>query len=107
MVAVGLLVGSLPSVVKKVAATPDPPLLSAAGSGVLTDALYHPVEHAAPLQEIIVVGAAASIWICCDFTGSAFPAVSTEKNFTVDVPGTVNAPVYTVLDVVGVEPSVV
>jgi hypothetical protein len=30
-----------------------------------------------------------------------------EKNFTVDVPGTENGPVYTVLEVVGVEPSVV
>jgi len=40
-------------------------------------------------------------------TGSALPALSTEKNFTVLVLDTVNAPVYTVLDVVGVEPSVV
>jgi hypothetical protein len=40
-------------------------------------------------------------------TASALPAVSTEKNFTVDVLATVNAAVYRVLAVVGVDPSVV
>jgi hypothetical protein len=40
-------------------------------------------------------------------TASALPALSTEKNFTVDVPATVNGAVYCVLNVVGAEPSVV
>jgi hypothetical protein len=40
-------------------------------------------------------------------TASALPALSTEKKRTVDVLGTEKAPVYFVLDVVGVDPSVV
>jgi hypothetical protein len=62
------------------------------------------------LQVMVVVGAVVSgacTWICCDFTASAFPATSVEKNFTVDVDETVNGPEYPVLDVVGVDPSVV
>jgi len=91
-----------------VASTPEPPELSLAERLTVTGAvLYQPVEHAAELHEMVVVGAAVSIWISCDLTASVFPALSTEKNFTVDVVDTVNAPVYTVLDVVGVEPSVV
>lgn len=51
----------------------------------------------------------ATILTCCDWTGSALPELSTEKNWTLVVPGVfnVNAAVYFVLAVVGVEPSVV
>ena len=45
--------------------------------------------------------------IACDLGCSAFPARSVEKNCTVVFCRTVNGPVYTVLDVVGVDPSVV
>ena len=45
--------------------------------------------------------------IACELTCSALPARSVEKNFTVVFFLTVNGPVYTVLDVVGVDPSVV
>ena len=43
----------------------------------------------------------------CEWTRSVFPAMSIEKNFTVLVLDTVNEPVDTGLDVVGVDPSVV
>ena len=59
------------------------------------------------LQLIVVAGAAESIWISCELTVSALPAVSVEKNFTVEVLATVNGAVYTVLAAVGVLPSVV
>ena len=50
-------------------------------------------------------GATTSAW---DWTASAFPAKSTEKNFTVVVPTPSGiAAVYAVLEVVGVLPSVV
>ena len=45
--------------------------------------------------------------IAWDFGCSALPARSVEKNFTVVFCLTVNGPVYTGLDVVGVDPSVV
>ena len=45
--------------------------------------------------------------IACVLTCSALPARSVEKNLTVVFFLTVNEPVYTVLDVVGVDPSVV
>ena len=73
----------------------------------VTAALYQPPEHAEPLQAIDVAGAVVPIWICCDLTCSALPALSTEKNSTSAVAGTVNGPVYTVLEVVGSVPSVV
>ena len=68
---------------------------------------YVPVEQALPLQAIDVVGAAPSTWTCWDLTASALPARSTEKYFTVRVWVTLKAWVYLVLDVVGVDPSVV
>jgi hypothetical protein len=78
-----------------------------ADSVTFTGALYQPLAQAPPLQAMAVAGGVLSIWICWEFAGSALPTVSTEKNFTVAVAGTVNGPVYTVLDVVGAEPSVV
>jgi len=72
-----------------------------------TAALYQLLEHGAPLHAIVVAGDEVSICTCWDCTDSVLPAVSTEKNFTVDVLEAVNGPVYLVLEVVGVEPSVV
>jgi hypothetical protein len=46
-------------------------------------------------------------WTCSDCGCSALPARSVEKNPTDEVWVSVNGPVYTVLDVVGVDPSVV
>ena len=65
------------------------------------------VEAFRLLHEIDVLGAVVSTWICCELTCSALPAVSVEKNSTIAEAGTVNGPVYTVLDVVGSDPSVV
>jgi hypothetical protein len=76
-----------------VAATPDPPLASVAGNVIETGEPYRPVVQALPLQAIEVVGATPSIWTDCDFTASAFPATSTEKNLTVRVWVTLKAPV--------------
>ncbi len=45
--------------------------------------------------------------IACEFGCSALPARSVEKKFTVVFCLTVNGPAYTVLEVVGVDPSVV
>ena len=73
----------------------------------MTEDRYHPVEHVALLQVMVVVGAAVSKRIACDLAASLLPAVSTEKNLTVRVDVTLNAPVYRVLDVVGTDPSVV
>ena len=53
------------------------------------------------------MGAAVSTMIVCDLTASLLPATSTEKYFTVRVAAMLNDPVYLVLDVVGVVPSVV
>ena len=64
---------------------------SVAESATVT-ALYDP-SQAALLQLIVVVGAAVSIWIGCDLTASALPALSTEKNFTAEVLVTVNGAV--------------
>ena len=52
---------------------------------------YAEPAHAAPLQAIVVVGAAGSIWIGWDFTASALPATSTEKYCTVAVALRMNA----------------
>ena len=56
---------------------------------------------------MVVVGAVPSTRTSCDLTASALPATSTERYFTVRVAVTLNAAVYRVLDVVGVDPSVV
>src|SRR5512132_550534 len=97
------VVGVDPLVVEYVAATPDPPVPSVAASLTVTDAWYHPVEHVALLQVMVVVGAVPSIVIVCALTTSALPAVSTEKYFTVPLWVTLKAPVYFVLAVVGVD----
>jgi hypothetical protein len=73
----------------------------------VTDATYHPDEHVTLPQVIVVVGFVVSIWTVCDLAASALPAVSVEKYLTVPVWVTLKAPVYGVLDVVGVDPSVV
>jgi hypothetical protein len=64
------------------------------------------VAQVASLHRIVVAGAVLSIWMVWELTVSALPALSTEKNFTVEVLDTENAPVYLVLDVVGVDPLV-
>ena len=69
--------------------TPEPPLPSvAANVTVIGDVLYQPVEHVALLQEMVVVGATVSTLMVWDFTASALPALSTEKNLTVVVADT-------------------
>ena len=63
-----------------------------------------------PLSKVsatrVATGTMVTCWLC---TASAFPALSVEKNCTVVFPRAVtwNGAEYTVLDVVGVEPSVV
>jgi hypothetical protein len=80
---------------------------SVAASLTVTAPEYHPVEHVALLQEMVVTGAVVSTWTVCDLGASALPAVSVEKYLTVRVWVMLKAPVYRVLDVVGVDPSVV
>jgi hypothetical protein len=90
-----------------VLAIPDPPVSSVAVSDTVTADGYVVLEQVALLHRMVVVGAVPSIRTSCDLTASVLPAVSTEKNFTVDVLATEKAVVYRVLDVVGVDPSVV
>jgi hypothetical protein len=64
-----------------------------AASLTVTPAVYQPVEHAAALHVIVVVGAVPSIWIACVRTASTLPAVSHERYLTVVVAATEKAPV--------------
>jgi hypothetical protein len=81
--------------------------VSVAVSATETVAAYQPVEQALPLHVAVVAGGVPSTCTSCDFAPSALPRLSTEKNLTVAVPGSENGPVYLVLEVVGVLPSVV
>ncbi len=74
------------------ARTPEPPLSSLADSITVTSPLKTPLEHAAPLQEMLVAGPTVSIWIGWALTDSTLPALSTEKNLTVLLLDIVNAP---------------
>jgi hypothetical protein len=74
--------------------TPEPPVLSVAVRPTTTALLYQPVEQAVLLQLAVVVGGELSSWIDWEFTASVLPALSTEKNLTVDVLATWNGPVY-------------
>ena len=47
---------------------------------------------AASLHLIVEVGAVVSIWICCELTASALPALSKARYFTVVVEPTEKAP---------------
>lgn len=62
-------------------------MLSAAERPTVTGwVLYHPVEKVVPLQVIEgVPGAVLSTCTSWDFTASALPATSVEKNRTVEV----------------------
>jgi hypothetical protein len=77
--------------------TPQPPGLSAALSATLTCPVYGVLAHVAPIHEIVVVGGVVSadswILIACDFTASAFPALSQDRKFTVAEAASLNAPV--------------
>jgi hypothetical protein len=71
--------------------------LSVALSVTVTCPVYGVLAHAAPLHEIVVVGrvVSADCWrlIACDFTGSAFPALSQDRKLTVAEEVSLNAPV--------------
>jgi hypothetical protein len=96
-----------PSVVYRIDATPEPPLLSVADR--LTDTpLPNQPEHGPPLHAIVDVGGVVSIWISAELTGSELPALSYARYLTVVVALSESGPVYVVpLEVFGVEPSVV
>jgi hypothetical protein len=96
-----------PSVVYRIDATPEPPVLSVADR--LTDTPLGSVpEHDPPLHAIVDVGGVVSIWINAELTGSALLALSYARYLTVAVALSENDPVYVVpLEVLGVDPSVV
>jgi hypothetical protein len=87
--------------------TPDPEALSDADSVTDTAEEYAVLAHAVPLQEMVLVGAVESTFTVALCTASALFATSVLKYLIVVVVGTLNAALYTVLDVVGEEPSVV
>jgi hypothetical protein len=101
------VVGSDPLAVYRVALTPEPPALSAAGNWIVTGAGRSPVGQAAPLQVIEVVGAVESTSTAWVRTASTFPALSQARNLIVVGWEMVNEPVYCALEVVGSEPFVV
>lgn len=85
--------------------TPEP--ASVAVSATVTVEGYVLFVQLLPLHEMVVDGAVPSMRISCDLTASALPARSVEKYFTVRVWLMLKDAVYRVLDVVGVDPSVV
>jgi len=96
-----------PSVVYRIDATPEPPVLSVADR--LTDTPFpDQPEHDPPLHAIVDVGGVVSIWSSAELTGSALPALSYARYLTVVVALSESGPAYVVpLEVLGVDPSVV